>query len=257
VRDALIIAQRELREQLRNPSMLVGLVVVAASAALIPALGLRLRHLLPSLPQMSNFLGLELPAQLDVAALGDRLAWTFNTVLFGEGMALPGVLAAHAILHDRQLGTLEAILATPLRASSYVAGKLLGVIALPSALLLAVALLGLIVAGPLDGLGPQAGLLPGSGSWWLALALGAPLQASLFSLLGLTFSSRVRDTRTAQQWTYAVLGLVPMGPGIWLAAPGRGLAEIFGMSLLFVGITAAGLPLVARLFDRGEVLSRG
>lgn len=256
MRDLLTIARRELLEQLRNRWMLVGLLFVAASTPLLLAWMLRMRELLGELSGLGGLAlgGVDLPAGAPPELLLERLSWGLNTVLFGEGMALPGVLAAHAILHDRQTGALEAILATPVRGSSYVAGKLVGVIALPTLMIYATALGCQLVAGALP---ETAGAsLPGSTDWWLAILLGTPLQASLFSLLGLVFSSVARDTRTAQQWTYVVLGLVPLAPGLWLAAPGRSLGAILGASVALFVLAALAVPVVARIFHRGEVLCR-
>jgi len=258
VRDLLTIARRELLEQLRNRWMLVGLLLVAASTPLLMAWALRMRHLLGQLAGMGMgelaLGGIDLPSGAPPELLLERLSWGLNTVLFGEGMALPGVLAAHAILHDRQTGALEAILATPVRGHAYVAGKLVGVIVVPTLMIYATALGCQLLAGPLPAVAGVS--LPGSTDWWLAILLGTPLQASLFSLLGLVFSSLARDTRTAQQWTYVVLGLVPLAPGLWLAAPGRSLGAILAASAVLFVLALVGVPLVARIFHRGEVLCR-
>lgn len=258
MRAALTIARRELLEQSRNRWMLLGLVVVAASIPMGEALLLRVRGLFEQVPALAELAPeLALPAGASPELLLPRMVWTLNSILFTEGMALPGILAAHAVLHDRQTGALQAVLASPIRASSYVAGKLLGVIAIPCLIMLLVAGLCQLIAGPLPELGDALGTkVPGHADWWLALALGTPLQASLFSLLGLVFSSLSRDTRTAQQWTYVVLGLIPIAPGFWFASPKLSLGTLLAASLGALAITAALVPLVARIFNRGEILAR-
>ncbi|HYE62335.1 MAG TPA: ABC transporter permease subunit [Phycisphaerales bacterium] len=138
--------------------------------------------------------------------------------------------AATAISKEREDGTLDLLLTTPITASAYLQGKLRGLITylLP---LLAVPLVTLLVAGvysltgKLDvaGIGPQGGsaaaVLPEAGI--LATIAIIPFMA-FCTMVGLQWSLKSRGTLSSVVWTVGVVGIVAgiMGVCGWNAAHG-------------------------------------
>jgi len=169
---------------------------------------------------------------------------------------IPVLIAAQSVAGEKERRTIEALLATPLTARQIVLGKSLAAV-LPALVItwFAFALFAVgvdVVAYPLLG----RILLP-DGRWLFVVAALAPL----FSFLGCTItvlvSSRVSDSRLAQQISALVvipilgLGAVQFG-GLVFVAP-----TFF--PLLAVGAALADLllfSLTVALFDRERILSR-
>jgi ABC-type Na+ efflux pump permease subunit len=167
---------------------------------------------------------------------------------------VPAMLAAFSVVGEREQGTLEPVLTTPVRRAELLAGKALAIF-LP-ALVISYALFGvffaitqLFAAAPVAAAVRHAPQLP-------AALVFIPLLAAWAIWAGLAISTRATDTRVAQQ-----LSVLSSLPPVAVAAlmsfnvitPSFGTAAAFAGGLLVVD-SAAGLG-VARLFDRERLIA--
>jgi ABC-type Na+ efflux pump permease subunit len=164
-------------------------------------------------------------------------------------------LAAHAVVGEKQLRTLEPLLATPVTTAELMIAKVLG--ALVPTLLISVA--GLVAYFGVIAVSAEAGVLTAMMTTrTLVLVVVVGPAAALSALqLALLVSSRVNDARTAQQ--FGVLIILPLtallvaqfAGALWLstlaiALIGAGLAVLW-LLLLFVTVN---------VFDREQILTR-
>ena len=194
---------------------------------------------------------------IKVSALGATLNKRVDYALFMPLMVsvlVPAVMSAYAVVGEREQGTLEPVLTTPVGRAELVGGKAVAVF-MPAAVLgylifgVFVAITQLAAASPVAAAVRHAPQLP-------AALIFIPLLAAWAIWAGLAVSTRVSDTRVAQQ--LAVLGSLPP---VLLAAlmsfqvitPTFTLVAALGGALLAVDC-AAGL-VVARLFDRERLIT--
>ena len=167
---------------------------------------------------------------------------------------VPAVMSAYSVAGEREQGTLEPVLTTPVRRAELITGKAVAVF-VPAAVLgylifgIFVVITQFAAASPVAAAVRHAPELP-------AALVFIPLLAAWAIWAGLAISTRVSDTRVAQQ--LAVLGSLPP---VLLAAlmsfqvitPAFTLVAILAGALLAVDC-AAGL-VVARLFDRERLIT--
>ncbi len=167
---------------------------------------------------------------------------------------VPAVMSAYSVVGEREQGTLEPVLATPVTRAELLFGKAAAVF-MPAAVLgylifgIFVAITQLAAAAPVAAAVRHAPQLP-------AALVFIPLLAAWAIWAGLAISTRVSDTRVAQQ--LAVLGSLPP---VLLAAlmsfqvinPSFTLVAALGGALLAVDCGAC--LVVARLFDRERLIT--
>jgi len=167
---------------------------------------------------------------------------------------VPVLLASYAVVGERQDGTLEPVLTTPISREELVLGKALAVF-VPSiviaylvfgAFLLVVALFAHPGVAPAIIRGPDV----------LVQVIFTPLVAGWSIWLGIAISTRVNDVRVAQQ--LSVLASLPTIALITLLSlsvihPSAQLAILFGVVLL-IG-NRLGWRLVSSLFDRERLIA--
>jgi ABC-type transport system involved in multi-copper enzyme maturation permease subunit len=167
---------------------------------------------------------------------------------------VPAVMSAYSVVGEREQGTLEPVLTTPVSRAELLIGKATAVF-LPSAALgylifgVFVAITQLAASPPVAAAVRHAPQLP-------AALVFIPLLAAWAIWVGLAISTRVTDTRVAQQ--LATLGSLPpvalaalmsfqvISPTFWLAAALAG-----GL----LAIDCAACLVVARLFDRERLIT--
>ncbi|MFK7930389.1 MAG: ABC transporter permease [Myxococcota bacterium] len=217
----LTIAGREVRELIRQPLMIgfVGALYVfiagylTLAAVLVQAVDLD--------PVATKTFGETLVAfGVGDMAPADIVGWIVNLgnfLVFSQYLGISSVLAGHTILHERQSNTLPFLLLAPVSRAEVLLGKVLGAIALPTALYLAVATctMSLIAALPLAS--PHADLLPPSPAWWVAAYLGGPIWALGVGIICATLSAMSKDVRTAQQGVWFVMFFATFSAGYLLA----------------------------------------
>jgi ABC-2 type transport system permease protein len=167
---------------------------------------------------------------------------------------VPAVMSAYSVVGEREQGTLEPVLTTPVSRTELLVGKAAAVF-IPATVLgylifgIFVAITQLAAAAPVAAAVRHAPQLP-------AALVFIPLLAAWAIWAGLAVSTRVSDTRVAQQ--LAVLGSLPP---VALAAlmsfqvitPTFALAAALAGGLLVVDCAAC--VVVARLFDRERLIT--
>ena len=167
---------------------------------------------------------------------------------------VPAMLAAFSVVGEREQGTLEPVLTTPVRRAELLAGKALAIF-LP-ALVISYALFGvffaitqLFAAAPVAAAVRHAPQLP-------AALVFIPLLVAWAIWAGLAISTRATDTRVAQQLS-VLSSLPPVAVTALMSfnviTPSFGTAAAFAGGLLVVD-SAACLG-VARLFDRERLIA--
>jgi ABC-type Na+ efflux pump permease subunit len=167
---------------------------------------------------------------------------------------VPAVMSAYSVVGEREQGTLEPVLTTPVTRAELLTGK-------AAAVFIPAALLGYLIFGIFTVITQLAAAAPVAAAVRHAPQLPAalvfiPLLAAWAIWAGLAISARVSDTRVAQQ--LAVLGSLPP---VLLAAlmsfqvitPTFTLVAALGGALLAVDCAAC--LVVARLFDRERLIT--
>jgi ABC-2 type transport system permease protein len=167
----------------------------------------------------------------------------------------PSTLAAYTVVGEREQGTLEPLLTTPIRQQEFVLGKAAAVM-IPS-VALAYGVYGLfLISVELFAHPDVASAVFHDGPTLLALFLFAPLIAGWAVVVGMGVSVRASEVRVAQQ-----LGMLASFPVIGVIVllisgvihPTFSAALEFGAGLLIVDLLA--LRLVSRLFDRERLVT--
>jgi ABC-type Na+ efflux pump permease subunit len=155
---------------------------------------------------------------------------------------VPAAIAAYSITGERQQGTLEPVLTTPIRREELLLGKALAV--LVPTLVVSYAVFGVFLAAVLRG--PEL----------LAQVIFTPLVAAWSIWIGIAISARSSDVRVSTQLgtlaslpTVAVTVLISIGT----IQPTFGLALRLGLVLLALDVT--GWRYVRPLFDRERLIT--
>jgi ABC-2 type transport system permease protein len=167
---------------------------------------------------------------------------------------VPATLAAYAVVGERQQGTLEPVLSTPIRREELLLSKALAVLA-PS-VVMAYAVFGLFLA--LVALFAHPGVAPAliRGPDVLAQLIFTPLIAGWSIWLGIAISTRAGDVRVAQQ--LGALASIPTVALTTLVAidvihASLRLALAGGIALLVAN--RVGWRVVSALFDRERLVT--
>lgn len=184
-----------------------------------------------------------------VLASGDRLLY-----MLGIPAIVPAVIAAYAVVGERQQGTLEPVLTTPIRRDELLLGKALA--ALVPALAVSYLVYGLVLA--VVGLFAQPDVSSAllRGDEITAQVIFTPLVAGWSIWAGMAISTRARDARVAQQLgalvslpVFAVAALTAYG----VIRPALGLA--LGLGVALVALDVAGWRITSGLFDRERLIT--
>ena len=231
------VIRKELRDYRRNKFIVGTMVVLPLFFLIIP---------------MSEVLALKgsTPEAAVKATVGSA-----TLLFFLVPLILPTVIAAQAVVGERDQGTLEPVLTTPVLREELLMGKALAAIvptvliayALTAAFGLAVRARGVALVVHLFWQPTQL----------VATVLFAPLLAAFSIWVGLAISTRANDVRVAQQLsslaTLPMLGLLALFT-FRVIEPSVGVA-LAGAALLTV-IDAGAWRLVSTMFDRERLLTR-
>ena len=170
-------------------------------------------------------------------------------------LILPTVIAGYAVVGEREQGTLEPVLTTPVRREEIIFGKALAAIAPSTGM--AYALFALFVILVLLVADHQVVTLVWQPAVVIAIALFTPLLATFSIWVGLAISARSTDVRVAQQ--LAALAILPMVGVLWLfafrvIAPTLVVAVVGAIVLAVLDLGA--WRIVSALFDRERLLTR-
>jgi hypothetical protein len=250
VRRVALIAAREVLEQTRQRGLLGAVVTLyGALGGMIAFILLALDHIARDPARVAllqhNLEAAGVRGGMSIEAMTGSAVAAFNFLTFMQVLGIAGMLAGHAILHDRQHGTLPFLLLAPVRRVELLAGKVVGSVAAP--LLLSLAGNGLVgaVLARLDVVAPYADRLPPAPGWLTAFLAGGPAWTLFVATLCAIVSSFARDVRAAQQGVVFVVttstvvcgvllnGLIPQGAAVQAAVAALGLAG--AGAALFVG----------------------
>jgi ABC-type transport system involved in multi-copper enzyme maturation permease subunit len=166
---------------------------------------------------------------------------------------VPVMLAAYAVVGERQGGTLEPVLSTPIRREELVLGKALSVLVPGVALAYLVfgAFIALVALFADPGV-PSALIRP---SDVLAQVIFTPLIAGWSIWIAIAISSRASDIRVAQQLSVlASLPTIAMTTLIAYDVIHATLGLAFGLGALLLLGNRIGWRVVAVLFDRERLI---
>ena len=179
----------------------------------------------------------------------------FSNIFLLLSMIVPSTIAAYSIIGEKTSHTLEPLLATPVRRWQLLAGKMLAAL-LPAVLVTWVSG-GLFIAELAILTDANVVSHVVTGGWLILFIAGTPLLGLIAVAVMTAISSRVNDTRTAQQLS------------IWAVVPILGivLGELSGQFELTVLVaviaTVVLIPLAilltwgaAQLFQRETILTR-
>jgi len=227
------VVRKELREYRRNGS-------IVSAMAVIP--------LIFVLPPLINIFAL--PASSASALHGGRPL----LYLLGIPAVVPAVVVAYAVVGERQQGTLEPLLTTPLRREEFLLGKALA--ALVPSLAVSYAVYAAVLASVELFARPAVAAALLRPPPLVAQVLFAPLLATWSIWLGMAISTRSGDVRVAQQ--LGMLASLPSVAATTLVAydivhATLGLALVAAAALL--ALDALGWRLTAALFDRERLVT--
>ncbi len=224
---------KELREYRHNSS-------IVATMAVIPLI-----FIIAPLIQV-----LALPASSSKALLnGDPLA-----ILLAIPALVPATVAAYAVAGERQQGTLEPVLTTPIRREEFLLAKALATL-IPS-LVISLVVYAFFLALVALFAKPQVASAVFNGPDIVAQLIFTPLLATWSIWVGITFSVRSTDLRVAQQ--LGSLASLPSVLVIYLVAYdvihiSLGLA--IGLAALLLILDGLGWRIVSVAFDRERLIT--
>jgi ABC-2 type transport system permease protein len=227
------IARKEIREYRRNRSLIAGMAILPLVFVIQPLIAVF------ALPASSS---------------GDLAHEHVLLYLLGIPSLVPVFAAAYAVVGERQQGTLEPALTTPIPGEEFLLGK--AVAALVPSLLIAYGVYAAFLAVVELFADPAiAGALIRVPDVVAGL-LFTPLLATWSIWVGIAVSSRSSDARVAQQ-----VGLLLSLPPVFVAVlaalnvitPTIGLAVVSAVVLLV--LDGWGWRLTARLFDRERLIA--
>ncbi len=227
------IFRKELREYRRNTSIVWTMAVIPVIFILAPLIEV-----------------LALPATASASLLsGDPLA-----ILLGIPALVPGTVAAYSIVGERQQGTLEPVLTTPIRRDEVLLGKALAVL-VPSLVISLVVYAFFLGCVELFAQ-PAVASAVLNGPDILAQLLFTPLLAAWSIWVGIAVSSRSSDLRVAQQ--VSALANLPPVAILYLIAfdvipASLGLAIAF--AVLLAVLDGFGWRIVSWTFDRERLIT--
>jgi ABC-type Na+ efflux pump permease subunit len=168
---------------------------------------------------------------------------------------MPSTLAAYTVVGEREQGTLEPLLTTPIRQQEFLVGKATSVL-IPTLALSYLVFALFLIAVALFANSAVSSAVFHDGPVLLALFLLAPLLAGWGIVVGMAVSVRASEARVAQQ--LATLASFPPVAAIILLAVGV-FSPTFLVALAFAaGLLAADaflLGFVSQMFDRERLIT--
>ena len=227
------IFRKELREYRRNRSVLVALAIFPLIFLIQPIVVV---YIVPASKAAQLSHG---PVLLYMLALP---------------VLTPAMLAAYAVAGEREQGTLEPVLTTPIRREEFLLGKGLAVLAPSTGIAYAVFAFFLAFVALFAHPAVASAILQGPDI--IAQVFFTPLLAAFSVWVGIAISTRSSDVRVAQQ--LSLLGSLPVGVATSLVAfdvihATLGLA--IGLAAVLLCANALGWRIVAPMFDRERLLT--
>jgi ABC-type Na+ efflux pump permease subunit len=196
---------------------------------------------------------LTVPAAATSSKLDARIGLSLLYLLFIPAI-VPSTVSAYSVIGEREQGTLEPILITPIRAEEFLIGKALAVV-IPT-LVVAYAIFGIFLAVAALFAGPAIKSAIFAGSHVPVQLVFTPLLAGWSIWVGIAISARSSDVRVAQQLSVfanipplAVVAL--MNFNVITVSTGLALA----LAAVLLAVDALGWRAVAAMFDRERLIA--
>ncbi len=227
------IVRKEIREYRRNRSLIAGMAILPLVFVIQPLIAVF------ALPASSS---------------GELAHEHVLLYLLGIPSLVPVFVAAYAVVGERQQGTLEPALTTPIPGEEFLLGKALAALVPSLAIAYGVQLAFLAVVELFADPRITAALIQGPDL--AAGLLFTPLLATWSIWIGIAVSSRSSDVRVAQQ-----VGLLASLPPVFVAVltalnvitPSLGLGV--AAAVVLVVLDGLGWRLTSRLFDRERLIA--
>jgi ABC-2 type transport system permease protein len=230
------IIHKELRDYRRNRFMVFTMAVLPLIFVALPMIQLfKINALTPS-DTLDLRIGLSLLYLLIIPTI------------------IPSTLAAYSVVGEREQGTLEPVLGTPIHREEFLIGKALA--AFVPALAVSYVMFGIFLASAAIFAQPVVASAIFEGPHVLVQLLFTPLLAGWSIWMGIAVSTRVKDVRAAQQ-----LGVLASLPPLVIVAllslnvipPSLGLA--LGLAAALLVIDGLAWRAVAGMFDRERLVT--
>ncbi|WP_084718423.1 ABC transporter permease subunit [Streptacidiphilus carbonis] len=230
------VFRKELRDFRRNRFIVGTMAVVPLVFMVLPTVEL-----------------LTMPAGLPTSALDTRIGLAMLYLLIVPAM-VPAAISAYSVIGERDQGTLEPVLTTPIRAEEFLVGKALA--ALLPTLFISYTMFGVFLGCAELFAQPAVATAALRGPQLLAQLLFTPLVAGWSIWVVIAISARVSDVRVAQQ-----LGTLASLPPLAVSSlmsfnvihPTLRLAVTLAAVLLVVD--SLGWRAVAAVFDRERLIT--
>lgn len=227
------IVRKELREYRHNRSLILGMAILPLVFIIQPLIAV---------------VGLSAAAS---SPLGNEHVLVY---MLGIPILVPVIVAASAVAGERQQGTLEPALTTPIRRDEFLLGKALAALLPSLAIAYAVFAVFLVLVALFAQQGIASALIRGPDL--LAQVLFTPLLAAWSIWVGIAVSTRSSDARAAQQ-----IGLLASLPPVFVVVlialnviPATLALALGGAAVLLV-LDVLGWRVTSRLFDRERLIT--
>jgi ABC-2 type transport system permease protein len=168
---------------------------------------------------------------------------------------MPVGIAAYAVVGERDQGTLEPVLATPLRGAELVLGKAMAEV-VPT-LVISYTIFGVFLTCVAAFARATVASAVFRAPVLLTLVLFTPLLATWSIWVGIAVSARSRDVRVAQQLaTFASLPPMAVTALIAFRVVPQSLAVALGLGVGLLVVDSVGWRVVSVMFDREQLVTR-
>ncbi len=227
------LVRKELREYRRNRQIIVSMAVLPLVFCVYPLVQV---------------------VSLSSAAADELQGKAPLLFMLGIPALVPGTLAAWSVAGERQQGTLEPVLTTPVRREELLLAK--AVAALLPALVVSYAVAGAVALAVRLLAQPDVAAQLVRGPVLLGLVLLAPPVAGWSIWVGITFSTRSRDPRVATQLSAlasfpSIFAAIVVAAGVVPASARLGLAA----GALLLVLCVLGWRMASAAFDREKLIT--
>jgi ABC-2 type transport system permease protein len=175
-------------------------------------------------------------------------------ILLGIPALVPSVVATYAVVGERQQGTLEPVLGTPIRSDELLLGKALA--AFVPTLAVAYAVYAFFLACTALFAQPAVASAVLQGRYLVAQVLFTPLLVGWSIWVGMAISPRSSDMRVAQQFgSFAGLPAILVAYLITFNVIHATLGLAIGLAATLLVLDGLGWRLVSALFDRERLVT--
>ena len=230
------ITVKELRDYRRNHFVIGTMTVMPLLFVILPTVQLFLAN-----------------ATADTTKLNTRIGASMLYMLIIPAF-MPSTLAAYSVVGEREQGTLEPVLITPIRREEFLIGKALA--AFVPTLVISYVVFGIFLAAAALFAHPVVASALYSGTHVLVQVLFTPLLAGWGIWVGIAVSARSTDVRVAQQ--LSVLGTLPLLAILALISLNVitvSAVVAIGLAVALLAIDLLAWRVVAGVFDRERLIS--